>query len=398
MSNLRTIKKSVNPPPKGDSDRSPRSITWGPDFSGSLFNSFDSLHLGLHVLWPEHHFFFEGLDEGKQEALEEDKPVPFNIGQADYVIYPTGRSGGYRWHLKSGDIHLFFSIRNPTGDTPNVFVEIGSMPCWSPGHQEVVEAIIDQLQEVGGSILKIRVSRVDLCADCIGLPFLKTGLHKRKLWIKQARNFGLRGSGINYNSMDIGLGGRIAFRSYDKRNELKNNPAKESFFNEIWELDDEKTPVTRVEFEIKKKALKEFKIETYKDLLEKLPGLWDYLTNKWFRLAEKPVNRTHQQEAKISSFWKIIQKVKWSGIKQKLKRIRKPRRSIDMLLDQAAGIALSVGVIEKYDKKDLDRFIYFFQGMIELKLKRMALKKKDFRKRIERKYAEIWTTERICPA
>jgi hypothetical protein len=194
------------------------------------------------------------------------------------------------------------------------------------------------------------------------------------------------------------MGGRIALRIYNKSQELKKDKAKQDFFHQIWEIDNPKTPVTRTEFEVKKKALKEFGIETYQHFLQKLPGLWQYLTEKWFRLADKPVNRTHQSEAKISEWWKIIQGIKWAGKTEKLKRIRYPRRSIDMLLQQSAGIALSIGVINQFAPNDLDRFIYHFHGLIEARIKEMAKKKKDFLSRIDRKYAEIWTTERICPA
>ena len=69
-----------------------------------------------------------------------------------------------------------------------------------------------------------------------------------------------------------------------------------------------------------------------------------------------------------------------------------------MLLQQSAGIALSIGVINQLSPNDLDRFIYHFHGLIEAKIKDMAKKKKDFSDRIEKKYAEIWTTERICSA
>ena len=104
------------------------------------------------------------------------------------------------------------------------------MPCWSPGHREVITALVDQLEEVGGTVMKIRMSRVDLTVDCVGLDFSKTKVANRYCWIKQARNFSLRGSGVAYNSIDVGMGGRIALRIYNKTQELKKDKAKQDFF------------------------------------------------------------------------------------------------------------------------------------------------------------------------
>jgi hypothetical protein len=152
MNSLRSNITSVNP--KADnSTKPPSGITWGSELSISVFNSLDTLHLGLFVIWPENSLFFEQLNKFQLSAQEIDKPVPFQIEQSNlFLIHPRGRRGGYKWHLSAGDQHLFFSSHSEKGETPNLFVEIGSMSCWSPGYNSIIQSIVSFIESVGGYV------------------------------------------------------------------------------------------------------------------------------------------------------------------------------------------------------------------------------------------------------
>ena len=109
MTSLRSNNEPVNPQ-ASDSKKPPSGIAWGSDLSISLFQSLDTLHVGLFVKWPENPLFLDQLDRYQLNAQETDKPIPFQIEQSNlFIIHPRGRRGGYKWKLSAGDQVLFFS-------------------------------------------------------------------------------------------------------------------------------------------------------------------------------------------------------------------------------------------------------------------------------------------------
>jgi len=63
--------------------------------------------------------------------------------------------------------------------------------------------------------------------------------------------------------------------------------------------------VWRVEFHIRRQALKQFGINELKDLECKLPGVWQYLTDTWFSLRNRDNENTSRRT--IHEQWKVIQ-------------------------------------------------------------------------------------------
>ena len=75
MTSLRSNNEPVNPQ-ADNSPKPPNGITWGSELSISVFNSLDTLHLGLFVIWPENSLFFDQLNKFQLSAQEIDKPIP----------------------------------------------------------------------------------------------------------------------------------------------------------------------------------------------------------------------------------------------------------------------------------------------------------------------------------
>jgi len=296
MCSVRTTDNSVNTPPGDIQERPPNRIPWGSYLSAPQFNSLDTLHYGLFVSWPSDTSFFDKLTEAQQRSQETEKRIPVQFNTPDlFLVHPGGKRGGYKWHISAGDHHIFFSKHKALGETPNTFVEIGSLSCWSPGYLPSVHTVQSFINNIGGKVIQSKVNRLDMAVDMVGIDFLDTKILDLSRWIKKAKKFGNYGSGTEYNSIDIGKGGQISIRVYDKKAELVNQQAKKKFFYDHYGLapDDKTTPILRVEAQIRKKWAKRFGFNTIEDIPFHLAGAWKYITNDWFRLAAHSVNRTH---------------------------------------------------------------------------------------------------------
>ncbi|MFH1218213.1 MAG: hypothetical protein V1706_17100, partial [Pseudomonadota bacterium] len=155
----------------------------------------------------------------------------------------------------------------------------------------------------------------------------------------------------------------------DKLLELQDDPAKLQIFKHIWGVpQDEQIPVTRVEFQLRKDALKEFKAQKYHEFTDKIQGIWEYLCKDWFRLCEK-VDRKNTQDATNTEWWDIVTDTRWSDKAVYVERQSlKPSKAVEPLIDQAAGIAISVCAYLKRSADDIEEIITTFNQLIREKL------------------------------
>lgn len=368
---------------QGATTSAPSSITWGgrvflptknyPEFQ--TFNCIDTLHTGLFVDWQKTEIFTI-LEDLKQECVNDDfRTRPLRLkGFDDFIIYPSGKKGGYGWHISTSDIHIFLSRHDPRGSTPNVFVEIGSISCWNRGVHDVL-AFIDALFMLqGGYILKKIINRVDLAVDFVGLDIHKTEIFDRDKWVKLARTYRIYGAGRRDNTAAFGFTSRsiISLRIYDKLLELQDDPAKLAIFKHIWGVpQNQEVPVTRVEYQLRKDALKEFKAQKFDDFIHKIQGIWDYLCKDWFRLCNVK-HRKQTQEAENTGWWDIVTETVWSKNAVYVERQSlKPSKAVEPLIDQAAGIAISVCAYLKMSADDIESIVSMFNLLMRNKLTQM---------------------------
>ena len=264
--------------------------------------------------------------------------MPYNFlknGSAKFAwnICRTGINF-YPYVFKSGDLTLGLSSRAPGSKIPNACLMIGSISCQS----DVGKLFHDfkwWLGNFGVSVLSDSVSRADLCSD-IQTDITKHRLDKVTRYITYARDSNIRHSHRKFNSITWGSG-QIMCRIYDKTLEMQqtNSAEKELFFADKWGLP-RGTPVLRVEFQMRRKAIKEFfqvidSPDTYgpgpifyvsgeKMLVDKglysleiflarAADLWKYLTQDWLRHCDRFVDRENknQSRAKLSRFWELVQ-------------------------------------------------------------------------------------------
>ena len=151
-------------------------------------------------------------------------------------------------------------------------------------------------------------------------------------------------------------------RIYDKSLELKRNKTKQRFFYDLWNCP-KRTNVTRVEFQLRRVVLKDFKIpvNTVAELSQNLDSLWQYLTQDWARFAANKVDRKNKnhKQAPISDFWKMVQDVVFTSRSPKNTRCIKKNlhKNLNALKDQARGCILNFAAAAGHDVDDFDGII-----------------------------------------
>ena len=181
--------------------------------------------------------------------------------------------------------------------------------------------------------------------------------------------------------------GDIMLRVYDKVLELRKSPAKQVAFAEIWGVESyDEQPVTRVEFQLRRPVLREFETEsgsgvkTLLDLELSLNSLWEYLTFAWCRLADQAVDRKnrHQDTAVISSFWRHIQIVAWSGV-VRLRRMKQyALKDVVRLAKQMAGLGMTISAILGQYPDDVDGILAKSSDVLGWAIREKAKDSKEF--------------------
>lgn len=136
-------------------------------------------------------------------------------------------------------------------------------------------------------------------------------------------------------------------RIYDKKAEvaLKANPHKNLCMRVYrWRCNEMPAAATRVEFELRRDALKERGIDTVEDYYSKRADLVAYLTYDWLRFTANPVDRENknQSKARMHPLWNQVRKAfkNWAGspLGLPLEPLPKEKADVRNLLKQLLGV------------------------------------------------------------
>lgn len=283
-------------------------ISYPPQVANS---GIDTLGIAFHIAFDHPEKIFPALAEQKKglQSGNEDEGH-FKFGQTDLFSFNLQRTGRrqYPYVMKTGDITLMLTHQKHTGVKPNVCLEIGSISC-QEGLNDTLNMFKTWLHQIGGTIFREKISRLDLCVD-IKIPIGETGIEDYSRHICRSRHYDLHVDDRKMTGVTIGRGD-LLLRVYDKIREMETKQAfeKQSFFNHIWGGKQEF--ITRVEFQLRRNVIKEmFPVDSRtKTIFQLLPRIWKNLSEMWFRLSDREVDREnkHQSRCEVSSFWKIVQ-------------------------------------------------------------------------------------------
>ena len=289
------------------------------------------------------------LKEAKEQLQatgEKDSAFKFLENGSECMTWNLQRVGSkfYQYVLTTGDIRLGLSPRKQGSSIPNMELKIGSMSC-QQGLTETLKTLKFWLEIIGIRIVEEKVSRCDIAADI--LHDIRTGeIDQIGKYISRARKQDPHYTDRKFNGMTIGSGD-ILCRMYDKPLEMtvKQDAEKYHFFMTLWGVKPG-TPITRVEFQLRRTAIKEFfkGKTTVEVLINRRGDLWQYLVTEWLRHSSQEVDRenNHQSRSENSEFWNLVTAAA-QLVKKTLKRKRDQIHiNIPALRRQATGILTSI--------------------------------------------------------
>jgi len=268
-----------------------------------LLCGIDSLDLGLFVKWETNWEKVCADLDNKKLTAQNSKTVldTTDIGR-EFMHLASGKPPNYRFHLQFLEYHLYIAISKEYGSSPNVYVSFNAAALWHVKLPGLLELLEFDLSHFGGSIERIQPSRVDLCADFrldgpLSLPFLER--HR----IAKSRKAETHMEGTTLETYYSGTpGAPLRLRIYDKSKEIiKSN---KQWFGAIWNTDD-LTNIWRVEFQIRRSVLHQYRIRDLAGLWDTIGSVWCYLTSEWFSLRLQ--DNIKAERRTVLPWWQAVQ-------------------------------------------------------------------------------------------
>lgn len=316
----------------------------------------DTLDLGLYVSWDKAYWEEElhpelvryrnsaALSRGEDGKLWTESPV------GPLVMMP-GKMGAYRYHVVASDFHLGIQSRHDYSSAPNLYVSINAKTLWTLGVPGAVARVVEAVQFLKGTVDRVQVSRVDLAVDVkCDKEFQFDYLQAAKVSSARAVRPFIQGDTLE--SYYVGKGGApIQLRLYHKGLEIirRNKP----WFLAVWGIDDPWN-VWRVEFQVRRVALKQLGIDSVDDLLAKLGGLWSRLTTEWLTFRTPGDERTDRRP--VEPWWESMQAcASQFGPQCQLERLQlaEVTAPVDWYIMHMAGCVKSIAaILRRYDLKE----------------------------------------------
>jgi hypothetical protein len=263
----------------------------------------DTLDLGLFVRWDERWSQTCQLLEEKKLLAQEGKPLPetTDIGR-QYLHLPSGKPPNYRFGVRFLEYVSFIAKSDSYRNSPNVYVSLSSSVLWHESFSTILDLLVLDLEHFGGTIDRIQPSRCDLAGD-FRLSSPPDFVFLEQYSVSRSR---MVSSHINNGILETFYCGSpaapVRLRIYDKGKEIEKN--NKHWFLDLWGVFDA-ADIWRVEFQLRRPFLHQYRINTLDDLWEKLGDIWAYLTEEWFSLR-LPDNAKAERRT-IHPWWAAVQ-------------------------------------------------------------------------------------------
>jgi len=308
----------------------------------------DSLDVSFYVDWDDNwEERKKSFDNYKAKAQEKEEFLVDIEGIRPHLFYPSGKAPNYRYHVKYSEYDCFIAITKSTKHFPNVYVSFTSEALhWELTEKELIELVSMDIEALGGNVIQHKISRCDLYAD-FRIP---SGLSHEFL---KSRMVGKADHTSNFMNRDkletFYVGGKAAplqLRIYDKSEKIKKDGSQERWLL-LWFTDNPEN-VWRVEFQIRRTVLNQFKINTIDELRKQKADLWKYVTGEWFNL--RCLDNQNKSRRTIHYFWEKVQACIYHfGPERGTKRHyeRKKARFINWHILRIANLLISCAAILK---------------------------------------------------
>lgn len=358
-----------------------------------LASGIDTLVLAVDVTW-ERDLFLSLLAGLKETAKATDKPVAGEMKAGDevddwpFAVSPHG-SKGYEWILTGREFTLKVGKWLTPGSRPSVMAEFRSEALWHHGPQALIDRVCSLVRCNGGRVESLRSSRADLCVDVL-VPEAAWHPALDDSFITRAVHVSPHKARRKLTGFSVGRG-VVSARLYDKPLEIREQSGKEWMFD-VWGIDSvpDGHRVIRVEFQVRREAIKDLGVSSAAELLALAPNLWAYCTREWLKVQDDP-KRHHTQQHTLP-WWTVVQEG-FRGAQGACPLIRAKAIRVDerKLLEQLFGNLTSIaalannGVLETGELVELSDVI----DRIERKAGAMGLDDMELTDRVRAKLAKF---------
>lgn len=360
------VKSSNTPPPSSKNDEMDNWV-----------GAEDWLQYCLYVEWDKNWPDLNNrLKRAKEDAAVEGAPpgfcdIYFMGGSA--TVSPSGVPEGgvyFAYKLTYEEVSVLIAEReSPHKTFPSVRIVISGTGCLYPGVTECYEKANRMIEALGGKIVRNKLSRVDICLDMPEVdiePFDRAFQEDRYICraVAKARH---SGTGVT-----VALGkSPLMCRIYDKKAEveLKANPHKNLCMRVYrWKCNEMPSAATRVEFELRREALKDRGIDTVEDYYAKRADLIHYLTHNWLRFTANKVDRENKNQSKARTLplWNKVRKAfkRWAGepAGRSLEPLPKGRANVRNLIKQLLGVGQAAAEYQGKEIRTVEEFLDYVKS------------------------------------
>ncbi len=303
----------------------------------------------------------------------------------------------HKYILSNGDIQLDISPEATGGrDYPEIKVTFRSELLWRHGWQDAVRKV-DSFIRDWAVVSEIKLSRIDITGDfATPFPVLSPGLREV---VTRAKKKGERGDlKTEYqqysdtrmtNTYSFGSGA-VQLRIYNKTLEIKSS--NKQWFEHLWSDCGWKKgePVTRLEFQARRKIIRQMQIETLEDLFLQVPDLWRYLTHEWLTIRE-PRDDSRRTRWPVSEFWRAVQQAGTTfGECTGVSRLKQMRPRFNRQERLARGVLISMAALSS---KSLARGDAAYGKMVVKRMVEKWMADPSFEEEIEKRRSRFSSME-----
>lgn len=302
-----------------------------------------------------------------------------------FLVQAHGAKCGsyYRYVMEGGGMKIYVH-HNPQGPIQAIRIRYGFESVVGRDVFQVHAETLDWLKSIGFTVTKETVSRADLQVmtlrhiDEYALPIIRHQV------VKRADKSRLETSDRNIFDTYT-AGARIQICIYDKRKELLDTRDEVKLNLLVNECLGGEFPeqLTRIEFRLKRAALKYLGVNTMQDLLERENAIVDYLTFDWFRILEGEKQKGHEKKQAIHPLWKEVRELfmrYFPGVEGFRKPIERnnSRRELkctgEALVKQAVGCLASAAAVVKGMFEDETSALSYIYDVVSGNVKKLFVR------------------------
>jgi hypothetical protein len=279
------------------------------------------IEVGFDGIWEEGKLSEFCLEVSRVCALaddsgNDDSKLFFEYNGIIFLLWRKGTSGRvrYKYILESGGVRYYIHS-NPKGDIQPIRIHYDAVSLIGRNffvlHSEVLKVILS----FGFIVTFEKLSRVDMQVMVpYPMSFVQDAFFERRL-LSYCGPGNTHFKNLEGEWETFTIGDEIQLCIYNKTAEMrylmKTNPVKfELMIQECFGSVDNlfNCEFMRVEFRVKREVLKQFEINSVRELFLSENSLSRYFTHKWFRVLREPKKKGHTSEQANADWWDHVQK------------------------------------------------------------------------------------------